>query len=159
MSRRKVFNRTPRVDLPGALPGEPPTPAILEPADVEYEETRTVVAILGGAARRGCWEPPARLRVFALMGGVELDFSDAVLLEGETVIEVYTLMGGVNILAPPDVDVETHGIGLLGGFSSVTHRADESDAPLLTIKGFAIMGGVETKIKKLSWKKRLTFGG
>ena len=52
------------------------------------EESGTVVAFLGGSTRKGSWEPPALLRVLAFMGGVELDFREADLLEGETVLEI-----------------------------------------------------------------------
>jgi len=113
-----------------------------------------VVAILGGSARKGQWEPPAYLRVLAVMGGVELDFREAELYEGETVVDILAIMGGVNIIVPPDIDVETSGLGLMGGFASFSNRAEETGAPLLRIKGTAIMGGVEVKLKKLPRRLR-----
>ena len=117
-----------------------------------------MVAILGGASRKGSWEPPARLQVLALMGGVELDFREADLLEGETVVEVLAVMGGVNIVVPPDIDVRASGVGFLGGFGSLSSQAKDADAPLLRIKGLAVMGGVEVRVKKLALAKRLLAG-
>jgi ABC-type xylose transport system permease subunit len=104
---------------------------------------------LGGAERKGAWEPPARLDVIAIMGGVELDFTEADLLEGETVVEVLAIMGGVKIIVPGDIDIESgSGLGIMGGFASVSHRADsDDDPPLLRIRGVALMGGVEIKFK------------
>jgi hypothetical protein len=114
-----------------------------------------VVAVLGGSGRKGSWEPPALLRVLAVMGGVELDFREADLLEGTTEVEVVAFMGGVNIVVPPDVDVQANGVGLLGGFASVSSQAPEPDAPRIEIRGWAVMGGVEVKVKPLEREKRL----
>lgn len=107
------------------------------------------MAFLGGSTRKGSWEPPALLRVVAFMGGVELDFREADLLEGETVVEILAFMGGVNIVVPPDVQLQAHGTGLLGGFQSASNHAPDPDAPRLRISGLALMGGVEVKVKKL----------
>ena len=124
----------------------------------EPDEVGRILAILGGSVRKGAWEPPARLQVLALMGGVELDFREADLLEGETVVEVLAIMGGVNITVPPDVDLQVDGTGFLGGFTSVGNRAKDADAPRLIIKGLAVMGGVDVKVKKLPLFKSLTAG-
>ena len=125
-------------------------------ADLELEaEKGSVVAVLGGSARKGSWEPPARLRVLAVMGGVELDFREADLYEGETVVDVLAIMGGVSIIVPPDIDVEADGLGFMGGFGSLTQRADDAGAPLLRIVGTAVMGGVEIKVKKLPRRLRI----
>ncbi len=136
---------------PSDKPVVAPTRAELELLERDEE---SVVAILGGAARKGNWEPPARLRVLAVMGGVELDFREADLYEGETVVDILTIMGGVSIIVPPDIDVETGGLGLMGGFSSFSNRADEAGAPKLRIQGTAIMGGVDIKLKKMPRRLR-----
>ncbi len=136
---------------PSTLEKPPPRAVVPE----SYEDVGRVVAVLGGSSRKGSWEPPARLRVLALMGGVELDFREANLLEGETVVEVLAVMGGVSIVVPPDVDVEASGTGFLGGFVGVSNQAKEADAPLLRIQGLAVLGGVDVKVKKLPLKKRL----
>jgi hypothetical protein len=122
----------------------------------EFEsESETLVAVLSGAVRKGEWEPRERIRVFALMGGAELDFREAVMLEGVTEVSIFAMMGGVNILVPPDIDVQSEGFGLMGGFTHLGHRAEEADAPLLRIKGLAVMGGVDVKVKK---EKKKWFG-
>jgi len=133
---------------------EPRGDASLAPEDVWGR----VLAVLGGASRKGAWEPPAYLRVTAVMGGVELDFREADLLEGETIVEVFALMGGVTIVVPPHVDVQSSGTGLLGGFTALSHRAKEDDVPLLRIEGTAVMAGVDVKVKKLPLAKRLLPG-
>jgi hypothetical protein len=122
----------------------------------EFEpESETLVAVLSGAVRKGEWEPRERVRVFALMGGAELDFREAVLLEGVTEVLVFALMGGVNILVPPDINVQSQGFGFMGGFTHLDHRSEDADAPLLRIRGLAVMGGVDVKVKK---EKKTWFG-
>lgn len=132
-----------------ALVENEPVAPVLGPHEVEH-----VVAIMGGAQRRGAWEPPARVSAFALMGGVELDFREADLLEGTTQVDVLAVMGGASIVVPPDVEVRTQGSGFMGAFKHLVHHAEEDDAPMLLIKGLALMGGVEIKVKERR-KRRL----
>jgi hypothetical protein len=56
-------------------------------------------------------------------------------------------MGGVPIIVPDDIDVVTEGMGIMGGFEHLGHTSGDPDAPLLRITGFAIMGGVEIKLR------------
>lgn len=130
-----------------AVPPRAPHAAAAAPVPaVEDEESQTVFAVLSGATRKGRWEPPAELRVVAVMGGVNLDFCDADLLEGETVVDCLAIMGGVDIVVPADVHVRTTGLGLLGGFAHLDRTAADPDAPALHIKGFACMGGVGVRL-------------
>lgn len=116
-------------------------------ADLEPEH-ETIVAIMGGSVRKGEWEPPDTLRIFAVMGGVDLDFSDAVLLEGVSEVHIFVLMGGVQIRVPTDINVQVRGTGLMGGFTELNQRLDDPDAPTLRVRGWAVMGGVDVKVKK-----------
>ena len=124
------------------------SPAMRPTAAVDLpEETERIVAIMGGAERKGHWEPAAQISVFAFCGGAKLDFREAELLEGETVVNVFALMGGVTIFVPRDIDVEVEGSGIMGGFTHLSQRAGDDDVPLLRVTGLALMGGVEIKVK------------
>jgi hypothetical protein len=137
----------PRAGAPLAPAPRSPRPPIA--ADVDPDElSQTIFAVLSGTQRKGRWEPPAELHAIAVMGGIELDFRDADLLEGETVVDCLAIMGGVNITVPPDVSVRTSGFGFLGGFASVDHRAEDPGAPTLHVKGFAFMGGINVRVKR-----------
>jgi len=107
------------------------------------KEREIVVAILGGATRRGRWSPARKNFAFAVMGGTELDFREAMLGPGVTEVQVFAMWGGVQIIVPPGMNVESHGIGILGGFEHFTDVAPDPDAPTLRVTGFACMGGVE----------------
>ena len=99
---------------------------------------------MGGASRRGAWTPARHNFGLAIMGGTELDFREAILGPGVTEVRVLAVWGGVEIIVPPGMNVETHGIGIMGGFDHFTERATtDPDAPTLRITGFACMGGVE----------------
>ena len=85
----------------------------------------------------------------AIMGGIELDLRDARIAPGVSEIEVFTMMGGVEVLVPDGVRVEVVGMAVMGGFGVNASAAslDDPNAPLIRISGLAIMGGVEVKRK------------
>jgi hypothetical protein len=107
------------------------------------------IAIMGGSERKGSWTPPRKLYSLAVMGGAGLDFREARMPPGETVVNVLAVMGGTEIIVPPGLAVETHGMGLMGGFEAVDQAGDytDPDAPRLLIRGMAIMGGVEITVR------------
>jgi hypothetical protein len=126
----------------------------LAPAPIEDHET--LLAILSGVERKGEWEPAEEVRVYAVMGGAELDFREAVMVEGVTELRIFSFWGGVEVRVPHDIHIETRGVGIMGGFSQVDHRAEEDDAPTLRISGFAVMAGVDVKLKQSGrfWSRR-----
>ena len=73
-------------------------------ADEEIE-TRTLFAVLGTTKRRGPWEPPERVRAFALLGTVELDFREADMLPDLTEVDALSLLGRVKIIVPEGLSV------------------------------------------------------
>ena len=58
-------------------------------------------------------------------------------------------MGGVEIVVPPGLAVQTHGTAIMGGFQEVNRAPvhPDPDAPLLRVHGFAMMGGVDIKMR------------
>lgn len=107
-------------------------------------------AFWGGFRRRGTWTVARRFTAFTLMGGGELDLRDARFEDRETVITCFAIMGGVQVVVPPELHVEVKGIGLLGGFGehgSVDGAPDPS-APRVIVKGLALMGGVGVERKR-----------
>jgi hypothetical protein len=102
-----------------------------------------VVAIMSGTERKRVWTPARNLDVVAFMGGVELDFREARFAEGVTQVNILAMMGGVEIVVPPGLRVECSGVGIMGGFESLSQGDPDDATPLLRITGLAIMGGVE----------------
>lgn len=148
-------------DLPGgatALQGANPTPrpsesSRWEKGGVEPASRGTVLAILGGARRRGSWTPARTTTVVALWGGVELDFREAHLAPGVTEVRAVALMGGVDIVVPPGVRVESDGFAVLGGFDHVVDEPPAAGAPVLHLTGGAVLGGVNVTVRRIGESK------
>ncbi|MGB8022214.1 MAG: DUF1707 domain-containing protein [Candidatus Nanopelagicales bacterium] len=106
-----------------------------------------VVAIFGGATRKGEWVVPPQLTAFAMFGGVELDLRSAKFERAESEIIAVAVMGGVEITVPDGLAVQVDGIGIFGGFDQKAEGPGEPGAPVLRVKGAALFGGVEVKRK------------
>ena len=116
------------------------------------------IAILSGARRMGSWVLPSRYVAVAVMGGVELDLREARYSEPEVTLHAYTLMGGIQITVPEDIDVDVSGVAFMGGFDHNATGPGTPGAPRVRIIGFAMMGGVEVKRKPLKKKRRAVEG-
>lgn len=75
---------------------------------------------------------------------------------GITQLRVYTVMGGVEIIVPPGLSVESHGVGILGGFDHAGDDAKGLDpsAPVLRVSGVAMMGGVDITVRRIGESAR-----
>lgn len=110
---------------------------------VDREEYLDVTAILGGFQRR---VTTAHLRggeITAVMGGCELDMRSAS-IDGEAVIHIFAVMGGITIKCPVDWTVVLEGTPILGGFDEKTAPPPDNSKRLI-VRGYAIMGGVEIR--------------
>ena len=141
-------------DLPAALPDDDSEYRADSPAASRHAvpDRGVQAAILGGSERKGSWAVPRYLKVVAILGGVELDLRQAILAPGTTEIEVFAIMGGVEIIVPPGVRVESMGMAVMGGFEVSAGDATATDQPLIRLSGLALMAGVEAKHRRPSAK-------
>jgi hypothetical protein len=132
-----------------ALPQGAPLPALSEPNAPTPKLRERLVAIMSGIVRRGLWRIPRRLRVVAIMGGVQLDLREAELPPGVTEIRAFIFMGGLDVRVPPGVRLETDGVAIMGGFEDKLFDAGSAgpDAPIVRVTGVAIMGGVAAQVQ------------
>lgn len=135
--------------------------------------SRSAFGILGGFGRKGNWTVGRRFHATAFMGGGEIDLREARFEEPVTVIRCFAFVGGVQITAPPELDVEVRGFGFMGGFGESPAKREvagigpDPDSPKVIVTGFALMGGVgvERKLRKeerrrlKDERKRLAAGG
>ncbi|MBC7896685.1 MAG: hypothetical protein H7066_14810 [Cytophagaceae bacterium] len=115
-----------------------------------------VLSFFGSQKREGGWEVPRHLRVACCMGSVELDLREAILSEGDTVIEVIAFMGSVEILLPPGVRVDMEGDALVGEYTFTpdpTALAPRG-APRIILQGNAILASVEAESRYAGERKR-----
>jgi hypothetical protein len=107
-----------------------------------------IVAVMGGAERKGRWRPADHTRVVTVMGGAELDLREAELAD-EISITAITVMGGIGIVVPEGVSVELSGFALMGANSGPRDKVPPvPDAPVVRVKTFALMGGVGIERKR-----------
>ncbi|MFF3332253.1 DUF1707 domain-containing protein [Streptomyces sp. NPDC002888] len=113
------------------------------------------VAVMSGFQRKGRWTVPRRFNCFAFWGGGEIDLREANFAGGDVEINCVAIMGGVNIVVPPGVEVVVRGIGVMGGFD---HREvgvpGEPGAPRVVVTGFAFWGGVGVERKRTKAERR-----
>ncbi len=102
-----------------------------------------ITAILGGFDRRITTPNFRGGEVTAVMGGCMLDLRGSS-IEGEAVLNVFALMGGITMKVPPDWTVAMNGTPIMGGFEEKTITAPHNNKRLV-IRGYAIMGGVEVR--------------
>jgi hypothetical protein len=118
--------------------------------------SNAAVAIMSGAERNGPWTVPPTFTAVAIMGGVEIDLTEARFEEAETTIQAYALMGGVDIKVPDDITVFVNGAGFMGGFGGKGANQGPPGSPVVRVTGFAMMGGVDVirpKPKKIKQPK------
>jgi hypothetical protein len=106
------------------------------------------IAIMSGVVRKGAWVVPPHHTAVAVMGGVEIDLTDAKFVERITTIQVFAFWGGVEIRVPADVHVQVDGIGFMGAFEDKSMGLPSPDRPIVRVTGFAMMAGVEVKPSK-----------
>jgi len=140
-----------------APPATPPQARL-----ARVRESQFFVAIMGGFERKGAWTPARRTRIFAFMGGAVLDFREANFGPGVTEIQLFTMMGGVEIIVPPGMAVDSGGIAIMGSFAHEPDSAPGTAAdragtgqysgsaremPTIRVGGLAVMGGVEVHVR------------
>lgn len=118
------------------------------------------LAIMGGIEEgRSPWKLESS-SYLAFMGGVDLDITTAEIPEGETVLDLTAVMGGIDVKIPSDLPVVYEGSAVLGGVTfldqddggviasrKVEHNVRSGDIRLLRIQARAILGGIDVKEK------------
>jgi hypothetical protein len=104
-----------------------------------------IVAILG--VRKEAPREFNGARIAAVMGGVELDLSEANLAQSPAIIECFAMWGGIEIRVPDGWDVVGELIPIMGGFEVRTAPAADPQKQLI-VRGLALMGGIEVKRRK-----------
>jgi hypothetical protein len=106
--------------------------------------TMSVVAIMGGVTRGNNSSTFRRADLLAFMGGCEIDLRKAS-INGEAVIDVFCMWGGIEIRVPEDWTVVSHIVPLMGGVEDKTRPPQAATAHRLTLRGMALMAGIEIK--------------
>ena len=129
------------------IPAKGGAPVVVD-AD-RVRENGFLLSILGSTNRAGRWIPARKNFAFGVLGGISLDFREALLGPGETDVNVLAVLGGIEIIVPPEMAVEVDGMALLGGFEHQTDAPIRTnpDVPTLRVRGLALLGGVNVEVR------------
>lgn len=81
----------------------------------------------------------------AIMGGGEINLRGARPVPEGAVVEVFVIMGGIEISVPDDWQVVNQLHALMGGIEDSRRATPLEGGPVLVLKGTVVMGGVEIK--------------
>jgi predicted membrane protein len=110
------------------------------------EEDLDAFAIFAGLNRRIESQSFRGGKATALMGGIELDLTQARLAEPKVGLELTAILGGIHIRVPRHIRVELHGNPVLGGIENKhTYAPGTGPEQTLALKATAILGGIEIK--------------
>lgn len=125
----------------------------VEPAG---DKAQQIIAIFGGASRKGNWHPSRKMNAVTIFGGAEFDFREAQLPADEITLNCTCIFGGIDITVPPEMRIVDSGIAIFGGrdISSDGSESDSPNAPVLRLTGFTMFGGVSAKRKRRKEKRR-----
>jgi hypothetical protein len=138
----------PGLDTPWPDSSTPPVRSFqatkVPPASTDPNAMMSVMAIMGGVTRGNNSSAFRGADILAFMGGCELDLRKAA-INGEAVIDVFAMWGGIEIRVPEDWTVVSHIVPLMGGVDDKTRPPQAATAHRLTLRGFVLMAGVEIK--------------
>jgi predicted membrane protein len=141
----------PSGDLPGTGPAAGTTQAGQGPSGFNSTTANSgepvhasLFSLLSSSKRRWGKSVFRGAETTAFMGGCELDLREALMGAGElAVVDVFVIMGGVNIFVPPNWTVSQEVVPLLGGVHDKTRSVPSNPAQHLLVRGTVVMGGVE----------------
>jgi predicted membrane protein len=108
--------------------------------------TAWYASLLGGVKMRGPWKMAGDMVVVTPLGGANLDLTEVELADPRaTALTKVSLVGGVSLLVPPEMDVQVEGFRLFGG---VRVEAAQRTAPaiaVLKVREYSLVGGVHVR--------------
>jgi predicted membrane protein len=108
------------------------------------EQRISDLAFWSGVKRRVSSPLFQRADLTAIMGGIEIDFRPASTGGGEAIVDVFVVMGGVEITVPPDWAVSNQILAVMGGVDDRT-TGTQASTNRVVLRGFVLMGSVEVK--------------
>jgi hypothetical protein len=111
------------------------------------------VSPIGGLKIRGPWRMDRHVIVASLVGGAQLDLSQAQLAAPQVTLTKVSLVGGTKVTVPAGIRVEASGFSLIGGTRIDAGPEPGPGAPTVRIRAFALVGGI--RIRRSGTSERL----
>ncbi|MBQ1000967.1 DUF1707 domain-containing protein [Streptomyces sp. RK62] len=136
-------------DLPAGHPRRvAPAAPLPAPGPVPADADDHVVAVFSSAVRKGRWRAGRRIHAYAVFGSVEIDLSEALFQYQHIVIRAWSVFGSVEVRVPENVSLRGTGGGVLGAFEVDHLDAEDPDAPVVHIDGWAVLGSIEGRPRR-----------
>ncbi|MEU6522658.1 DUF1707 domain-containing protein [Streptomyces sp. NPDC046924] len=138
-------------DLPAAHQGRAvhaSAPSRPTAGAIPVDPDENVVAVFSSATRKGRWRAGRRIHVYAVFGNVEIDLSEALFDHQQVVIKAFSVFGNVEVRVPQNVSLRGMGGGVLGNFEVASLDAEDPEAPVVYVDGWAVLGNVEARPKR-----------
>lgn len=100
-----------------------------------------LVAILNGIDLKSRSKSFKGGSMLAWYGGIAVDLREAELAP-DARLSLRTLFGGIAVKTPPNWRVESNLTAIAGGVDAKTPAEDDAEAPVLTVDGLAVFGGI-----------------
>jgi len=100
------------------------------------------VSPIGGFSVSGPWRMDRHVISVTIVGGADLDLSQAQLAAPEVTLTKVSLVGGVSVQVPQGVRVQVSGFSLIGGTRIEGGPEPGPGAPIVHINAFSLVGGV-----------------
>ena len=120
--------------------------AVPSRGDEESDEL-SLVAVFDGIELKSRAKAFRGGSMLAWFGGIEVDLRGAELAPGAR-LSAHTLFGGIEIKAPPSWRVESNVKALAGGVDARMPAQGNPDAPVLTLEGMAVFGGIDVSAEE-----------
>jgi Cell wall-active antibiotics response 4TMS YvqF/Domain of unknown function (DUF1707) len=120
-----------------------------EPAPMAPGTPLRVRAMFASIKKQGDWEPAPVTYASATFGEVLLDFREARIRPGVTIVHVSATCGSIEIIVPPGLHIECDGSATFGEFTERISLSapPDVDAPTLRITGEALFGEVRVVMR------------
>lgn len=121
---------------------ERPGPNRSKSSQSDHDANPSYTAIFSGQDIRNAATNLDGSTLFALFGGLTVDFRDA-RIDHDIMIDASAVFGGIDLMFPPDVRVVTRATPLFGGVDNKTRALHAANAPTVTVRCLAAFGGVD----------------
>jgi len=123
----------------------------------EAEKTDTLVNILGGSDRSGVWTVPREIKIFSILGGATLDFTDARFSSPNVTVKIISILSGDKIYVPENVNIVSKAFCVLSGVNNKAPSIASHQAPTITVEGLVLLSGLDILIKTTIKEKFVAF--
>jgi predicted membrane protein len=99
-------------------------------------------SLLGGREIRGKLRLDHNIASISVIGGFDIDLSQAEIVAPEVTITKISVIGGIDAVVPENARVEVSGFNLIGG-RRIDAGSPADNAPTVRVRAYTILGGVK----------------